>query len=106
MALLMSLWRTGQSSSRMSRLSKRHRPSRIRAWDCQTDEEILRLITAALILTLAVLPPDTHGQARTASQPSSSAAREGSPHRPSTCETGLRRLVRLKVVTPNIFEEA
>lgn len=61
---MMSLWRTGQSSSRMSRLSKRHRPSRIRAWDfqIQTDEEILRLITAAPILTLAVLPPDTHGQ--------------------------------------------
>ncbi|MCT9112818.1 hypothetical protein N4G69_45985 [Streptomyces mirabilis] len=34
----------------------------IRAWDCQTGEEILRLITAAPITALAVLPPDTHGQ--------------------------------------------
>ncbi|MFE2688794.1 WD40 repeat domain-containing protein [Streptomyces mirabilis] len=34
----------------------------IRAWDCQTGEEILRLITAAPITALAVLPPDTHSQ--------------------------------------------
>ncbi|MEU4154250.1 WD40 repeat domain-containing protein [Streptomyces sp. NPDC026659] len=34
----------------------------IRAWDCQTGEEILRLITAAPVTSLAVLPPDTHGQ--------------------------------------------
>lgn len=34
----------------------------IRAWNCQTGEEILRLITAAPVTSLAVLPPDTHGQ--------------------------------------------
>ncbi|MGW0875268.1 AAA family ATPase [Streptomyces sp. NPDC002740] len=34
----------------------------IRAWDCQTGEEILRLITAAPITTLAVLPAGTRGQ--------------------------------------------
>ncbi|MEU3008310.1 NACHT and WD repeat domain-containing protein [Streptomyces sp. NPDC007020] len=34
----------------------------IRAWDCQTGEEILRLVTAAPISALAVLPPDDHGQ--------------------------------------------